>query len=1046
MSVKAIRCLQFTIILFILIFVLIWADKYLNFFSPLCKYHPIIFSMIFLTTSLCLIWILYKRLRQSEESFFIIANNITEMVAIFDINQKKYTFTNHSVKKILGYAAEEYLENKYNNHDDKTKISKETQLMKNRINAKDYSPVKTINKFISKNGATVYLETTSTPLKIRNRIMVIETSRDITKQIQLEKELRKTAKMYRDIVENSYNVIYLHDKYGNISYINESVEVQTGLSSSTFMGTNIADWLHPDENTPTSDIIGKIKDAPVDLRFKLLLGTQTCYIIAHITPIFNQDNEFDGALVIAVNITDQIVMEEKLRASEEKYRSLYNNAQVGLMTSRVDDSSIIMANPKISEILGYSSSADLEKLPSKALWMNSLERDKFIQLLRKDKLLSDYVTLFQCKDGSVKHVEICSRYNPELGYIESNLTDVTEKVLREKRINYQAHLLENIQESIVVININNEIVYANNKARQILGISVHETHSYEIVKRILPVDYKQAEELYKKVVDKVISGNTWQREFDLVYNGNARRFMHRVDPVQENGEISAIMIISTDITELVRTREKAEAANMAKSQFLANMSHEIRTPMIGILGSVDLLEQGDLNSEQCENISIIRECGEQLLTIINEILDVSKIELGMVKLNPESCDFKDLLTRTINIIEPTLKFKGLTLELEIDNNLPSQVITDQLKLRQIILNILSNAIKFTNKGIIHVKAEAEATGDDEDIQKNWILVSISDTGIGIAGNEINKIFDPFTQVDNSTSRQFGGTGLGLYICKKLIELMGGKIWLHSSEGKGTTFYFTLPLQPDFSFPIPADQKIACSIPTENCLILDFAPVQILVVEDNELNQKILLQMLNNYGFEVTTVSNGLECLEILHQKDFEMILMDMQMPVMDGYEATRLIRQDNKLKNIPVIAITANALIGDREKCLACGCTSYIAKPFKAEELVQELNKHLNSNFVQKGNSDTMSQQFILELLPEFINLLSEMIENLNQSIAQHNFELIKSISHDIKGTAGMYGFTEISEIAASIEKAASTSSYQEIVELNEHLNYLFEKAQTQVS
>ncbi|MDD2586106.1 MAG: ATP-binding protein [Syntrophomonadaceae bacterium] len=648
-------------------------------------------------------------------------------------------------------------------------------------------------------------------------------------------------------------------------------------------------------------------------------------------------------------------------------------------------------------------------------------------------------------DGSTKPLEICARYNPENRSIESNIIDVSEKVNREKRLYYQAHLLENIQESIIVVNSNDDIMYFNNKADQLLQLSKNNTISgKEIAKKLLAYSNGQANSLYEQIIKEISTGIPWQQEFDLLVDGHTRRFMHRVDPLKENGKLTAVVIISTDVTELVMAREKAEAANMAKSQFLANMSHEIRTPMIGILGAVELLGQSRLNLNQQDNVGIIRECGEQLLTIINEILDVSKIELGTIDLNMDTCNIKELFTRTVNIVEPTLKSKGLELQLEIDDNLPARIITDQLKLRQVMLNILSNAVKFTSQGKIHIKARPEKDSLNAKVGQEWLKISIADTGIGIPHDKLDKIFEPFTQADSSTSRQFGGTGLGLYICKKLIELMDGEIWLESSAGYGTTFYFKIPLEQDLEHDKPSYSTAETIIESENCFMLDFNPVNILVVEDNELSQKIIIQMLGNYGFEVTTVSNGQECLQILQERLFDIILMDMQMPVMDGYETTRLIRQDTKLKDVPIIAITANALSGDREKCLACGCNSYISKPFKTEKLVEELNNHIN--LTPNKYADTKAQHLIDELIPEFVSTLKGTINDLNNAITKRNLDDIRSISHDIKGTAGMYGFAEISQTAALIEDAARNNLFVEIAKLAHHLAYLFKQAQAQVS
>lgn len=469
--------------------------------------------------------------------------------------------------------------------------------------------------------------------------------------------------------------------------------------------------------------------------------------------------------------------------------------------------------------------------------------------------------------------------------------------------------------------------------------------------------------------------------------------------------------------ELEEARKQAQAANMAKNQFLANMSHEIRTPMIGIMGAIDLLAESKLADEQHENIDIIRKCGEELLNIINSILDMSKIELGLMELHPRICNLPDLFVRLVNIVEPMLKEKGLSIHLDISPDIPTLVRIDEAKLHQLLINILYNAVKFTNQGYISFTATTEEVDG-----VLWLSLAICDTGIGIPDHEVEKIFDPFTQVDNSASRPYGGTGMGLFISKKFVDMMQGSIYIKSQEGLGSTFFIKIPLEVISHLEVNQNVNPVYNDNYEDKLLTDFTPIKVLLVEDNELNQKIVSQMLVNYGFEITIANNGLECLRFLQEMHFDIILMDMQMPIMDGYEATRIIRQHEELEHIPIIAMTAHAMTGDREKCLASGCTSYIAKPFKAEELTQEIRKHFQG--VCTNNTDPELNNFINELLPEFMTQLEKMVDSLELAFTNRDLEAIKSISHDIKGTAGMYGFKQISEIAAAIEAAAREESF----------------------
>jgi CheY-like chemotaxis protein len=354
---------------------------------------------------------------------------------------------------------------------------------------------------------------------------------------------------------------------------------------------------------------------------------------------------------------------------------------------------------------------------------------------------------------------------------------------------------------------------------------------------------------------------------------------------------------------------------------------------------------------------------------------------------------------------------------------------------------LYNAVKFTLQGGIKVTASLETT----DIERNWLLVSVADTGIGIPEDKLERIFNCFTQVDSSTSRSFGGTGLGLYISKKLVDLMQGEIWVQSQEGEGTTVGFKIPLEIHLNVEHEIILANNTAIAAVDELSIEFTPITVLLVEDNELNQKLVAQMLINYGFDVITANNGLECLNLLQRKHIDIVLMDMQMPIMDGYEATRIIRANRTWNELPVIAITANSMSNDRDKCLACGCSSYLAKPFKSEALVREIRAYLKNRFIKGKNTDSLSQQLIADLLPEFVEMLDEMLNDLKEAIDMKNLEGIKNISHSLKGTAGMYGFIQISELAAYIEKATVDKNYPRMYLLYNQITSLADQCNTQI-
>lgn len=831
-----------------------------------------------------------------------------------------------------------------------------------------------------------------------------------SRMIFLEEDLKQTDSLYKSIVENSFNVILVLDADGVITFINQAVEEQTGITVNLFIGTRGLHWVCR-EDRPRLLAWWNGPGTAQEIRFRTTFKGRIHYISAHVSRLPDRSS-MAGTLCIAMDITNQVKMKEELSASEIKYRSLYKEARVALLNIRGSDGQILMANDQAALVFGCQQAGDLLLLKAPDLWQNPEQRTEYLDLLAYHGSVDHYIFNGVRKDGEVRTFEVFARYNQQLDQIEASLLDITDKNLWEHHVIRQAYVLENIQESVIVLDLDGNITYMNGQARDIFSLYDHIPRNiYGIEKLISNYDGKTIETI-RAVVDR---HESWQGEISLLIDGHPRCYMHRINPLNENGCVTAVVIISTDINDLVEAREKSETANMAKSQFLANMSHEIRTPMIGILGSVDLLEQSRLTNEQSESVQIIRECGEQLLSIINDILDVSKIEVGLLHLNPQPCNLYDLLTRTINIIDPMLKEKGLKLKLDLDKNLPTQVILDMPKLRQVLINILYNAVKFTPNGLISIQARSEEQPDH-----SCLLFSISDTGIGISSEQITAIFSPFTQGDSSTSRNFGGTGLGLYICKRLIDLMGGDLGVESCPGEGTTFSFRVPFILALQEEATENSQPGNSVNFYDDLALEFNPIEILVVEDNDLNRKIVSQMLSNYGFQVSLAANGLECLKIVQNRHFDTILMDMQMPVMDGYETTQLICQTYADHAPPIIAMTAHALTGDREKCMRAGCTAYIAKPFKGEDLVQVIRQHLNtSQRVSISKKPAPEQDLVDQLIPEFLAQLEELTKELEDAIQQHNLGKVQSIGHDIKGTAGMYGFMDISHLAASIEESA---------------------------
>lgn len=650
--------------------------------------------------------------------------------------------------------------------------------------------------------------------------------------------------------------------------------------------------------------------------------------------------------------------------------------------------------------------------------------------------------------------------NEELRRLNENLEGKVEERTRKleaSELKYRM-IMENMQLGLLELDLERRIVRAYDKFCQMTGYTQQELEG-KILEKVL-LSEKTNRELDAKGIGKD-NNETHSFETQLVKkNGKPLWVLVSISPIYNlNNERIGTLGIHFDLSarkeleeDLATARDEAERAKDAESQFLARMSHEIRTPLNAIIGMSHILFDTNPSDDQQEYLSILKSSADILLALINDILDFSKIQAGEITVNPKEFDLSGLIRSLQKTFQHKLEGKPVEVVTEIDDRIKHLLVGDDLLLNQILLNLLGNAAKFTSKGRIGVQVKCLEKVENS-IRLQFI---VHDTGIGVSQEKLELIFENFKQADGNVRHKFGGTGLGLAITRQLVELQGGHIHAESVEGEGTSFIFTIEYQ---------DTGIAPSLVTEKlptAADVDVANAKILVAEDNIMNRKYVATLFKKWKIPIHFAHNGKEAVEMAHQEVFDLILMDISMPEMDGYEATIAIRNKTNLnQHTPIIALTASALVTKKDKAFEIGMTDYMAKPYKPMKLLQKIKTHINARqtqliemeenknftFNEKLDVETLEAlyeddlEYAADLFETFLDFTVEEFKPLKGLIEAEDWTSAKALAHKLKPTFSMVGLPSVESKMMEIEHLAmQAGDKQQLLQLHEQVEKAIEE------